>query len=105
MSGLNPTSNLPPRSSTGRLIIEGCASIRASALRSLRPSLSPSGSFLNVVPARLSSVSHPGKLVVMKVVSHAVIVEPGAGLLHGVAVLDAVDGDGFCHSVRLIDPL
>jgi hypothetical protein len=33
-------------------------------------------------------------LVVMKTISHPVAVEPGAGLLHGVAVLDAVDGDG-----------
>ncbi len=116
-SGLKPTSNLPPRSSTGRLIIEGCASISASALRSFRPSLSLSGSFLNVVPARLSSVSQPsssdhclslslampGELVVVEVVSHAVIVEPGARLLHGVAVLDAVDGDGFViPSAKLI---
>src|SRR5712691_6816740 len=34
------------------------------------------------------------RLVIMKAVSHAMAVEPGAGLLHGVAVLDAVDGDG-----------
>src|SRR5258706_8139850 len=31
--------------------------------------------------------------VIVKPVSHAVAVEPGVGLLHGVAVLDAVDGD------------
>jgi hypothetical protein len=28
-------------------------------------------------------------------------VEPGAGLLHGVAVLDAIDGDGFCRHLPL----
>jgi hypothetical protein len=32
----------------------------------------------------------PFGLVVMKIVGHAVAVEPGTGLLHGVAVLDAV---------------
>ncbi len=36
----------------------------------------------------------PGKLVVVKVVGDAMIVEPAARLLHGVAVLDTVDGDG-----------
>ena len=59
-SGLNPTSSLPsPNSSTGRLIIDGCASISAIAFFSVRPSLSLSGSLRNVVPARLSSVSQP----------------------------------------------
>ena len=32
----------------------------------------------------------PFGLVVMKIVGHAVAVEPGTGLLHGVGVLDAV---------------
>ena len=59
-SGLKPTSILPPpSSSTGRLIIDGCASISAMAFFSVTPSLSLSGNFLNVVPARLSSVSQP----------------------------------------------
>src|SRR5665213_2496946 len=62
-SGLNPTSNLPPpSSSTGRLIIDGCASISAMAFFSVRPSLSLSGSLRKVVPARLSSVSQPAFL-------------------------------------------
>ena len=70
-----------------------------------------SGSLRKVVPARLSSVSQPaffaqpsslsrvdaGGLVVVECVIDAVRVEPGARLLHGVAVLDAVDGDGFGH--------
>ena len=59
-SGLKPTSNLPrASSSTGRLIIEGCASINLIAFASVIPSLSSSGSFLNVVPARFRSVSQP----------------------------------------------
>jgi hypothetical protein len=58
-SGLKPTTTLPFSSSTGRFIIEGCASIRAMAFFPVSPSLSASGSFLNVVPARLSSVSQP----------------------------------------------
>src|SRR5262245_46545752 len=58
-SGLKPTSSLPPTSSTGRLIIDGCAVIRAIAFFSVSPSLSLSGSARKVVPARLSSVSQP----------------------------------------------
>src|SRR4029077_19288989 len=44
--------------------------------------------------------------VVVKIVSYAMAIEPDAGLLHGVAVLDAIDGDGFCHRapVELIWP-
>src|SRR6266478_4426418 len=41
-------------------------------------------------------------LVIMKAVSHAVAVEPGAGLLHGVAVFYAVDGDGQFRCPSLI---
>src|SRR5262249_54763037 len=58
-SGLKPTRSLPPTSSTGRLIIDGCAAISAIALFSDRALLSLSGSARNVVPARLMSVSHP----------------------------------------------
>src|SRR5579862_931894 len=39
-----------------------------------------------------------GGLVVMKRIVDAVLVEPGARLVHGLAVLDAVDGRGFGHS-------
>jgi hypothetical protein len=35
-SGLKPTMSLPPASSTGRLIIDGCAAISAIAFVSLR---------------------------------------------------------------------
>src|SRR3546814_13981655 len=41
-----------------------------------------------------------GCLVVVEAVSDIVILQPGEGLLHGVAVLDAVDGDGHGGSVR-----
>ena len=59
-SGLNPTKILPPpSSSTGRLMIEGCASISLSAFASVRPSLSLSGSLRKVVPALLSRISQP----------------------------------------------
>ena len=37
-SGLKPTRSLPSTSSTGRLIIEGCAVIKAIAFFSLNPS-------------------------------------------------------------------
>src|SRR5437667_12801225 len=40
-----------------------------------------------------------GGLVIVEIVSHAVLVEPGARLLHRVAVLDAVDGDGHEQSL------
>src|SRR6202012_1200167 len=33
-------------------------------------------------------------LVIMKIIGHSVAIEPDAGLLHGVAVLDAINGDG-----------
>src|SRR5476651_176262 len=39
-SALKPTSNFPPLSSTGRLIIDGCASMSAIAFFSLSPTLS-----------------------------------------------------------------
>ena len=55
----SPTSSLPSMSSTGRLIIEGCASIRSMALAWSIPALSPSGSLRNVVPARFSRTSQP----------------------------------------------
>src|SRR5262249_6399342 len=42
-----------------------------------------------------------GGLVVVKRIGDAALVEPGARLLHGVAVLDAVDRDGFRHSLSL----
>src|SRR5262249_28859139 len=35
--------------------------------------------------------------VIVKLISNAAPVEPGARLLHRVAILDAVDGDVFCH--------
>src|SRR5450432_727279 len=41
-------------------------------------------------------------LVVVKIVGHAVAVEPGAGLLHGVTVLDAVDRDGQSRPSRAV---
>src|ERR1700742_35119 len=98
-------------SSTGRLIIDGCASISAIAFFSVMPSLSLSGSFLNVVPALFSSVFPADRLcpslklrlfdafglVVVKHIGDAVTVQPGARLLHRVAVLDAVDRDGLRH--------
>ena len=108
-SGLKPTSSLPPPiSSTGRLIIEGCASISASAFFSVTLALSLSGSFLErragaveqrlpagfLGPAFEPGAFDAGGLVVVEGVVDAVLVEPGARLLHGVAVLDAVDGDG-----------
>jgi len=37
-SGLKPTRSLPSMSSTGRLIIEGCAAIKVIAFFSLNPS-------------------------------------------------------------------
>src|ERR1700704_1121956 len=46
-----------------------------------------------VAPALELVLGDAFDLVIMKAVSHAVAVEPGARLLHGVAVLDAVDGD------------
>src|SRR5262245_14946167 len=36
----------------------------------------------------------PLRLVIVESVGDAVAVEPGARLLHGVTILDAVDGDG-----------
>src|SRR6185312_6999983 len=36
-------------------------------------------------------------LVVVEMILHAMTVEPGPRLLHGIAVLDAVDGDGLAH--------
>ena len=39
----------------------------------------------------------PGRLVVMERIGDAVLLEPGARLLHGVAVLDAVDRGGLGH--------
>ena len=108
-SGVKPTRSLPPpSSSTGRLIIEGCASISAIAFFSVRPSLSLSGRFLKVsagavdelFPACLLRPSFQLLardalgLVVVEIVGDALLVEPGARLLHRVAVLDAVDGNG-----------
>src|SRR3546814_15978525 len=59
ISGLKPTSSLSAASSTGRLIIDGCAIISAIALSASSPSRSASGSLRNVVPALLSKVSQP----------------------------------------------
>src|SRR5579871_4888604 len=61
-SGLKPTSNRLPRSSIGRLIAEGCASISLIALSALRFALSFSGSLRKLMPARLSTVSQPSSL-------------------------------------------
>ena len=97
------------------MIIDGWASISAIAFFSVRPALSASGSLRKVVPARLSSASQPtwppslergcvdaGRLVVVEGVGDAVLVEPGPGLLHRVAVLDAVDRDGLgCRHRKL----
>src|SRR5262245_14158184 len=58
-SGLKPTSKFSPPSSTGRLIIDGWASINAIALFSSSPAWSAGGSLRKVVPERLSNVSHP----------------------------------------------
>src|SRR4051812_39708832 len=60
-SGLNPTSKVLPRSSTGRLIIDGCSSMSFTALGSVRLALAPSGSLRKVVPARFSSTSQPAE--------------------------------------------
>ena len=52
-------------------------------------------------PALELVLGDAGGLVIMKLVGDAMAVEPAAGLLHGVAVLDAVDGVGqFCHSLN-----
>ena len=58
-ASLKPTSRRSPTSSTGRLIIDGCASISSTALASSIPCRSASGSLRKVVPARLSSRSQP----------------------------------------------
>jgi hypothetical protein len=52
-------------------------------------------------PALESSTLDAGALVVVEGVGDAAVVEPGPRLLHGVAVLDAVDGDGLRH-MRLV---
>ncbi len=51
-----------PVSSTGRLIIEGWASINVIALASVRFAFAASSSLRKVVPARLSTVSQPNSL-------------------------------------------
>src|SRR4051812_6330841 len=48
-------------------------------------------------PALERAAVDAGTLVIVEAVRHAAVVEPGARLLHGVAVLDAVDGDGLGH--------
>src|SRR5580698_3597260 len=40
-------------------------------------------------------------LVIVKFIIDAMLVQPGARLGHGVAILDAVDGDRFRHDVLL----
>src|SRR5262249_28302038 len=42
------------------------------------------------------------RLVIVKRISDAVLVEPGTRLLHGVAVFDAVDGDWHDHSPSIV---
>ena len=110
-SGLNPTSSLPPISSTGRLIIDGCASISAIAFFSVSPSLSLSGKLAErgagaveqrlppglPRPALERAALDAGALVVVEGIGDAALVEPGPRLLHRVAVLDAVDRDGLGH--------
>ncbi len=105
-SGLNPISNPAPVSSTGRLIIDGCSRINAMALRASRFFFFSSGSLRKVVPARFSTVSHPAwstqrfevgrvdarDLVVVEGMRDVMILQPGEGLLHGVAALDSVNG-------------
>ena len=48
-------------------------------------------------PALERAAVDAGALVVVEAVRDDAVVEPGARLLHGVAVLDAVDGDGLGH--------
>jgi hypothetical protein len=43
----------------------------------------------------------PGGLVVVERIIDTVLIQPGARLFHGVAVLDAVDRDGFGHARSL----
>src|SRR5207237_1535348 len=54
-----PTRRRSPRSSTGRLIIDGCSSISATAFSASSPALAASGSWRKVVPARFSTFSQP----------------------------------------------
>src|SRR5512144_438105 len=61
-SGLNPTSKRPSEASTGRVIIEGCASISLMALPALSAALSLSGNLRKVVPVRFNKVSQPSSL-------------------------------------------
>ena len=58
-ASLKPTSKPPGYSTTGRLIVEGCSSIKTIALSASRPCFWLSSSLRNVVPARLRIVSHP----------------------------------------------
>jgi 2-polyprenyl-6-hydroxyphenyl methylase/3-demethylubiquinone-9 3-methyltransferase len=58
-ASLKPTSRPPGYSTTGRLIALGLAAITATAFAASSPSLSASGSLRKVVPARLSTFSHP----------------------------------------------
>src|SRR5690606_18315801 len=62
LSGLKPTRVLSPRSSTGRLIIEGWASISLMALAWSRSAFCASSSLRKVVPARLRTVCQPCSL-------------------------------------------
>ena len=54
-----------------------------------------------VVPLQALAID-ARRLVVVKCVADAVLVEPGTGLLHGVAVFDAVDGDWHDHSHSIV---
>ena len=47
-----------------------------------------------LAPAFQSLALDAGGLVIMEFVGNALLVQPRARLLHGVAILDAVDGDG-----------
>src|SRR5262249_34083358 len=55
-------------------------------------------------PAIEAFAIDPCGLVVVELIGDAVLVEPGTRLLHGVAVLDAIDGDRLggclCHVSR-----
>jgi probable addiction module antidote protein len=102
---VKPTSSFLPVSSTGRLISAGYCAINLSAFCSSTAARSSSESFFHIRPRVLSSFSQParafqsgslrlgdaGLLVVDEFVGDTVVGQPVHGLLHRVAVLDAVE--------------
>lgn len=103
-SGLKPTRVRAPRSSTGRLIIDGWASISSTALAWSRSALLASSSLRKVVPATVEddfpavfvapavqavTVDALG-FVIMEFVGDGFVFEPGTRLFHGVTGFDAV---------------